>query len=73
VSATNRQIGGDHYRNLPTEPVVFIRGMIELGLWGWDESNAFKYLCRWRRKNGIEDLEKARHYIDLLIESEKAK
>ena len=34
------------------------------------EANAIKYLCRWRSKNGIEDLKKARHYIDLLIELE---
>lgn len=35
--------------------------------WG----NAFKYLWRWRKKNGIEDLEKCKYYIDKLIEFEK--
>jgi hypothetical protein len=34
------------------------------------EAMAMKYLCRWREKNGIEDLEKAKHYIELLIELE---
>jgi hypothetical protein len=36
------------------------------------EATAIKYLCRWREKNGIEDLEKAKHYIDLLIEFNNA-
>ena len=32
------------------------------------EANVVKYVSRWRSKNGVEDLRKARHYIDLLIE-----
>lgn len=35
------------------------------------EANAIKYLCRWNRKNGIEDLDKAKEYIDILIKNEK--
>lgn len=31
------------------------------------EANAVKYLLRWRKKNGVEDLQKARHYIDIII------
>jgi hypothetical protein len=34
------------------------------------EGCAIKYLCRWREKGGIEDLKKARHYIELLIDLE---
>jgi hypothetical protein len=34
------------------------------------EGNVIKYVSRWRKKNGIADLEKAKHYIDLLIELE---
>jgi hypothetical protein len=34
------------------------------------EGNAIKYLVRWREKGGVADLEKAKHYIDLLIELE---
>jgi hypothetical protein len=37
------------------------------------DGNAVKYLSRWRHKNGIEDLKKARHYIDKLLEVEQAK
>jgi hypothetical protein len=40
--------------------------------WNLDfcEGNVVKYISRWRNKNGIEDLKKARHFIDLLIELE---
>ena len=35
------------------------------------EANVFKYVMRWRDKNGIQDLEKAKRYIDMIIEKEK--
>ena len=37
---------------------------------GYAEGNVIKYVSRWRSKGGIEDLRKARHYLDLLIETE---
>jgi hypothetical protein len=37
---------------------------------GFFDGNALKYLARWREKGGIDDLRKARHYIDKLIEME---
>jgi hypothetical protein len=37
---------------------------------GYLEGNVVKYISRWRKKNGMADLEKARHYIDLLIQLE---
>lgn len=37
---------------------------------GYVEGAIIKYVARWRFKNGIEDLEKARHYLDVLIEDE---
>lgn len=66
MSALDEQIAGNHYKSMAIQPVEFIqRNNIP-----WCEANAIKYLCRWRQKNGIEDLKKARHYIDLLIEME---
>jgi len=59
-------VGGTHYKGLPIQPVEFIHA----NSIGFLEGNAIKYLCRWRNKNGIADLEKARHYIDMLIELE---
>ena len=66
VSALDTQVGGGHYKDMAIQPVEFIH---KNGI-GFVEGCAIKYLCRWRNKNGIEDLKKARHFIDLLIEME---
>lgn len=63
--AKDVQEGGDHYRSLPFQPIDYIT---KNGL-GFCEGNVVKYISRWRAKGGVEDLRKARHYIDLLIES----
>jgi hypothetical protein len=65
-SALNEQHGGDHYRTMAIQPVEYIhRNDI-----GFIEGNVIKYVSRWRNKGGIDDLRKARHFIDLLIEME---
>lgn len=38
---------------------------------GFFDGNALKYLARWRKKGGVDDLKKARHYIEKLIEVEE--
>lgn len=68
-SALNVQVGGGHYKDMAIQPVEFIHAN---GI-GYLEGNVIKYVSRWRKKNGIADLEKARHYIDLLIELEGKK
>lgn len=62
---TDRQVGGNHY-DMPIQPVEFIE---RNGL-GFCVGNCIKYLCRYQKKNGKQDLEKAKHYIDLLIQLE---
>ena len=65
-NALDRQVGGSHYKDLKIQPVEFIHANnIQ-----FCEANAIKYLCRHRAKNGLQDLEKAKHYIDLLIKLE---
>jgi hypothetical protein len=65
-SALDVQVGGGHYKSYAIQPVEFIhKNKIP-----YIEGCAIKYLCRWREKGGVEDLKKARHYIDLLIEME---
>lgn len=64
MSALDEQIGGDHYRDGGIQPVQFIEAN---GL-GFCEGNIIKYVTRHREKGGAEDLRKARHYIDLLLE-----
>lgn len=71
MSANDRQEGGDHYqqRNGGTQPWDVVIAW-ELGFL---DGNALKYIARWRKKGGIEDLKKARHYIDKQIEQEEGK
>ena len=66
MTALTQQVGGQHYASMSIQPFTFIHA----NNIGFAEGCAIKYLCRWRAKNGIEDLKKARHFIDLLIESE---
>ena len=60
------QVGGDHYGKYIIQPAEFIiRNKL-----GMAEGAVIKYMCRHRDKNGAEDLRKARHYIDMLLEFE---
>ena len=65
-SSLSKQVAGNHYKDMRIQPVEFIHANDI----PYMEGNAIKYLCRWRKKNGIADLEKAKHYIELLIELE---
>jgi hypothetical protein len=66
LSALDIQISGDHYKDMPIQPAQYIHA----NAMGYFEGNVVKYVSRWRKKNGIADLEKAKHYIELLIEME---
>ena len=65
-NALDKQVAGNHYKDLPIQPVEFIHA----NAIGYFEGNVIKYVSRWRKKNGVADLEKAKHYIELLIELE---
>lgn len=64
----SKQIGGDHYRSLAIQPVAYIHANKILFI----EGSIIKYVTRWRNKGGLKDLEKAKHFIDLLIQLESA-
>ena len=66
MKALKQQVGGDHYSKLAIQPVEYINKNNLTYLQG----NVIKYVTRYRDKNGVEDLQKAKHYIDLLIELE---
>ena len=59
-----KKIGGDHYKSMKIQPAQFIN---ENNL-PFAEGNAIKYICRHKYKGGKEDLEKAKHFIDMIIE-----
>jgi hypothetical protein len=65
-NALDRQEGGGHYKDLKIQPIEYIHAN---GI-PFAEGSVIKYVTRWRAKGGIKDLEKARHFIDLLIELE---
>lgn len=62
-TANDKQVGGAHYR-------------ADVQHWDWVEDNglgylegcATKYISRWRKKNGLQDLEKSLHYLEKLLE-----
>jgi len=61
------QVAGSHYKNLKIQPVEYIFA----NNIPFIEGNVIKYVTRWREKGGIQDLEKAKHFIELLIELEQ--
>jgi hypothetical protein len=63
-NAKDIQIGGSHYKTA-IQPIEYVFA----NRLGFCEGNIVKYVTRYKNKNGIEDLEKARHYLDLLIEN----
>lgn len=67
MTAKDTQVGGNHYSEMKIQPIAFIQA----NSIGFIEGNIIKYICRYEKKNGIQDLKKARHYLDLLIESKE--
>lgn len=65
-TALDTQVGGGHYKDMPIQPVEFS----QKNRLTFCEASVVKYVCRHRNKNGIEDLKKAKHFIDLLIDLE---
>lgn len=64
MKALETQVDGDHYKSLGIQPIEYIRA----NNLGYEEANVVKYITRHASKGGRKDLEKAKHYIDLLIE-----
>ena len=66
MKSTDYQVAGDHYQKMKIQPIEYIHA----NNLSFIEGSIVKYISRWRNKNGVEDLEKIKHYIDLLIELE---
>ena len=66
MSALDTQVGGGHYKDKAIQPVEYIHA----NNLGFCEGNVIKYVTRWKDKAGIADLEKAKHYIELLMDFE---
>lgn len=66
MTALDNQVGGSHYKNMAIQPIEYIYA----NNMPFIEASILKYISRWRNKNGIQDLMKAKHFIELLIELE---
>lgn len=64
--ALAKQVGGNHYKDYAIQPVEFIQKN-EIR---YCEANVIKYVCRHGYKNGAEDIKKAIHYLEMLLEME---
>jgi hypothetical protein len=63
-----KQVGGDHYAKMKIQPIEYIMA----NEMPFAEGAVVKYISRWRSKGGVEDLEKAKQFIDFIIEHERA-
>lgn len=66
TSPLEKQEAGSHYKDMKIQPVEYCHAN-KLGIC---ESNIIKYISRYKNKNGLQDLKKAKHMIELLIELE---
>jgi len=67
MRALDTQVGGGHYKDQKIQPIEYIHA----NKLPFIEGSVVKYITRWRDKGGVQDLEKIKHYIDLLIDLEK--
>ena len=65
VNPLKKQEGGSHYKDMKIQPVEFITA----NNLGFLEGNVVKYICRHHAKNGAEDIKKAIHYCELLLQT----
>lgn len=71
MQANKTQVGGTHYKEKSIQPWDAMEAwMTKEAFQGFLQGNAIKYLARWKDKGGVEDLQKAQHYIQKLIETE---
>lgn len=70
MQVINSQVGGTHYKKDIQPWDAMEAWMSKDAFQGFLQGNAIKYLARWKDKGGVEDLQKAQHYIQKLIETE---
>ena len=64
MSAYKKQIGGSHYKSMVMQPSEFInKNRLQFA-----EGSAIKYICRHSAKGKEEDIKKAIHYLEMILE-----
>lgn len=69
MRADERQVGGEHYKAVGDARIEHWN-LVAAYKWDYFTAQVIKYMMRWKMKNGLQDLEKARHFLDKLIELE---
>lgn len=69
VKPNSTQVGGNHYNKKAIQPIDYILA----NKLNFCEGNVVKYITRYKDKNGVEDLKKAKQYIDFLIKEYESK
>lgn len=64
MKTLDKQVKGDHYKKFIIQPAEFININNLL----YAEGNVVKYVCRHKMKGKKEDIEKAIHYLEMIIE-----
>jgi hypothetical protein len=62
------QVGGTHYKGMKIQPIEFVAA----NNLSYMDGCVVKYISRHRNKNGREDIEKIKHYCDLILELDGA-
>lgn len=62
----DEQAGGDHYKKLVIQPIEYTT----VNNLSYSQGNIIKYATRYKDKNGVEDLMKIKHYVDLILQLE---
>jgi hypothetical protein len=66
MTALNKQEGGNHYKDMPIQPIEFItKNKLD-----WYQGNIVKYASRHHNKGGADDLRKVIHYAELALEAQ---
>ena len=69
MKSFKKQVGGNHYLKYKIQPIDFIlQNQLD-----FCQGCVIKYILRFKEKGGVQDLLKAKHYIELLIDSTKSK
>ena len=63
MAVYHKQVGGSHYKDKEIQPAEFINKNKLL----FAEGNAIKYICRHKAKGKLQDVEKAIHYLEMII------
>jgi len=66
MGALDKQEGGSHYKDMPIQPVEFIVA----NSIPYREANVIKYVARHATKNGVQDINKAIHYLEMILETD---